>query len=129
MIKILGIKIDNIDKKVAKEKIANCFNNDHPSFITTPNPEIILEAQKNEEFFYILNKADISLADGFGLKIAAKLMGKKIERYTGADLITDLLDLAQKENKKVLILNWTNSLSTKDDIKNAIKLNINKLKI
>jgi N-acetylglucosaminyldiphosphoundecaprenol N-acetyl-beta-D-mannosaminyltransferase len=128
MIKILGIKIDNIDKKVAKEKIANCFNNDHPSFITTPNPEIILEAQKNEEFFYILNKADISLADGFGLKIAAKLMGKKIERYTGADLSTDLLDLAQKENKKVLILNWTNSLSTKDDIKNAIKLNYPNLK-
>jgi N-acetylglucosaminyldiphosphoundecaprenol N-acetyl-beta-D-mannosaminyltransferase len=127
MIKILGIKIDNIDKKVAKEKIANCFNNNHPCFIVTPNPEIILEAQKNEEFLYILNKADISLADGFGLKMAAKLMWKKLERYTGADLSVDLLKLAEKENKKVLILNWTKSLSTKEDIKDALKLKFPKL--
>lgn len=123
MIKILGVKIDNIDKKIAKEKIANCFNNEKPCFITTPNPEIILEAQENEELFYILNKANISLADGFGLKMAAKLMSKKIERYTGADLSVDLLSLAQKENKKVLILNWTKSLSTKDEIKKAIEIN------
>lgn len=121
MIKILGVKIDNIKKKIAKEKIANCFNSNHPCFITTPNPEIVLEAGKNEELFYILNKADISLADGFGLKIAARLMGKKIERYTGADLSIDLLNLAQKENKKVLIINWTKSLSTKNDIEKVIK--------
>ncbi len=120
MIKILGIKIDNIDKKTAREKIANCLNTNKACFITTPNPEIILKAQENEEFFYILNKANISLADGFGLKLAAKLMWKKIERYTGADLSTDLLCLAEKENKKVLILNWTKSLSTKDDIEKAI---------
>jgi len=127
MIKILGVKIDNINKEVAKEKIANCFNIDQTYFITTPNPEIILEAQENEELFYILNRANISLADGFGLKIAAKLMGKKIERYTGADLSIDLLSLAQKKKKKVLILNWTKSLSTKNDIKNAIELNYPKL--
>jgi N-acetylglucosaminyldiphosphoundecaprenol N-acetyl-beta-D-mannosaminyltransferase len=122
MIKILGVKIDKIDKKKAKEKIVNCFNNTKPCFITTPNPEIILKAQKNEEFFYILNKADISLADGFGLKIAAKLIGIKLERYTGADLSLDLLSLAQKKKKKVLILNWTKSLSTKKDIEKTIKL-------
>jgi N-acetylglucosaminyldiphosphoundecaprenol N-acetyl-beta-D-mannosaminyltransferase len=123
MIKILGIKINDFTKKTAKEKIANCFNNQKPCFITTPNPEIILEAQSNEELFYILNKANLSLADGFGLKIATKLMGKRIERYTGADLSIDLISLAQKENKKVLILNWTKSLSSKDDIKKALKLN------
>ncbi|MFP4515120.1 MAG: WecB/TagA/CpsF family glycosyltransferase [Parcubacteria group bacterium] len=122
MIKILGVKIDNIDKKRAKEKIATCFNTNTTCFITTPNPEIILEAQENEEFLYILNKADISLADGFGLKIAARLMWKKIERYTGADLSLDLLGLAKKEKKKVLILNWTKSLSTKEEIEKAIKL-------
>ncbi|MCF7795442.1 WecB/TagA/CpsF family glycosyltransferase [Patescibacteria group bacterium] len=128
MIKILGIKIDNIDKKIAKEKIANCLNTNKPCFITTPNPEIILKAQENEEFFYILNKANISLADGFGLKLSAKLMWKKIERYTGADLSTDLLNLAEKENKKVLIINWTKSLSTKNDIEKAIISKYPKLK-
>jgi len=128
MIKILGVKIDNITNRLAKEKIATYFNSNSTFFITTPNPEILLKAQKNEEFFYILNRADLALADGFGLKIAAKLLGKKIERYTGADLSLDLLNLAQKENKKVLILNWTKSLSTKNDIERSIKLKYSQLK-
>ncbi len=121
MIKILGIKINNADKKTIIKKIYNCLNSNRCCFITTPNPEIILEAQQNEELFYILNKANISLADGFGLKLGAKLLNKKVERYTGSDLSKDLLKLAEEKKKKVLILNWIHSLSSNNEIKNSIK--------
>ena len=128
MIKILGIKIDNLSKRIIQKKISKFLESKYSHFISTPNPEIILEAQKNEEFFYILNKADISLADGFGLKIAAKLLGKKLDRYTGADLSFYLFKLAEKRQKKVLILNWKKSLSTKEEIESSLSLKYPHLK-
>lgn len=59
--------------------------------IVTPNPEFLLQAGKDEEFFYILNKADLAVPDGVGLKFAAWAMGKNIHRYAGVDLVKDVI--------------------------------------
>jgi N-acetylglucosaminyldiphosphoundecaprenol N-acetyl-beta-D-mannosaminyltransferase len=51
-----------------------------PLFITTPNPEMFVEAEKNAQFQKILISADISLPDGTGLLWASGasfLRGKK----------------------------------------------------
>ena len=42
--------------------------------IVTPNPEIILQAQKDKKLASILNSADISLPDGVGLVMASKFL-------------------------------------------------------
>jgi N-acetylglucosaminyldiphosphoundecaprenol N-acetyl-beta-D-mannosaminyltransferase len=92
MINILGVDIDNTIKQAdLLNKINQFLNSTKQHYIVTPNPEILLQAQKDEELFYILNKADLSLADGFGLKIAAGLCGKKLQRFTGADAIIEIL--------------------------------------
>ncbi len=46
-------------------------------YVVTPNPEIILAAQKDTRLKKILNSADISLPDGIGLAQAAKFLGFK----------------------------------------------------
>ena len=107
MANILGIKLSELNREAALEKADEFLNSNKNHFIVTPNPEIILAAHDDEEFFHILNQADLSLADGMGLKIAGLLMQERIYRLTGADFTLDLLNLAAKKNYKTLILNWS----------------------
>lgn len=114
---ILGINISTLSKKDVLKKISFFLEDTKPHYIITPNPEIILKATgKDEEYFHILNKADIAVADGFGLKIAAWLKLGSVPRITGADLLLDVLKLLNSKNKRVLVLNWKNGLSTKNEI-------------
>ncbi len=128
MINILGINLDNnIKNEELLLRISDFLNSNKQNYIVTPNPEIILQAQEDEELFNILNKADLSLADGFGLKIAAGLLGKKLNRITGSDALPEILSIAEKLNKKVLIINNKNGLSTKEEISIALKNSYQKL--
>ncbi len=120
MANILGIKLSELSAPETLNKIEGFLQDDKQHYIVTPNPEIILSAHEDEEFFYILNKADLSLADGFGLKIAGKLLGVKVQRVTGADTTFALLGYAARNNVKIAIINWENGLSTKEEILQAI---------
>jgi len=120
-INILGINISNIDKKTVLRKIEQFLTDGKQHYIVTPNPEIILESRKSEEFFHILNSADISIPDGIGLKFAAWMMGRNINRITGADLTEDILKMAEEKNLKVAIFNLKRGLSDEIDIRNMLK--------
>ncbi|KKQ60506.1 MAG: Teichoic acid biosynthesis protein [Parcubacteria group bacterium GW2011_GWE2_38_18] len=120
-INILGINISLVSKKEVLVNIEAFLKSKKQHYITTPNPEIILMAEKDEEYFYILNNADISIMDGFGLKIAAWLSGKNVTRITGADLTTDILKLASEKKSRVVIFNWSGGLSTSLEIKDSIE--------
>ena len=119
-INILGININNISKQNFLSQIKEDLKKNDFKFLTTPNPEIILRALKDEEYFYILNKANYSIPDGIGLKFAAFALGKNIKRITGADLSLDILKIALKKSKKVLIINWQKGLSSKKDIEEIL---------
>ena len=122
MINVLGINISNLKKKQILEKIENFLNRGSQAYAVTPNPEFILEAQADEEFFYILNKADLAIPDGIGLKFAAWVLGKNIYRYTGADLVKTILEKARSKKLEVRIgvVNWVSGLSKKQEIKKII---------
>lgn len=121
-INILGV---NLNSDLSRDNFLRYFQdlmkNAKQNYIVTPNPEIILKAQKDEEYLKILNKADLSLPDGFGLNIAAALMGRKIKRLTGSDSILDIFSLAEKEAYKILIINNEKGLSSSSDISSALK--------
>ena len=50
-INILGIDIDKVTEKEALEAFEGFLAEDHCSQIVTLNPEMIVEAQNNEEFY------------------------------------------------------------------------------
>ena len=120
-INILGINISFDSKKDVLREIEHFFSSDSQHRIVTPNPEIILEAKKDEEYFYILNTADIAIPDGMGLKMAALILGKNIKRIAGSELLKDILKLAEEKEKKIVIFNWKKGLSKKEEIEKAIK--------
>jgi len=121
MVKILGIKLNTEPKTEILNKIRSWLGSSGQHYIVTPNPEIVLLAQKDEEYFYILNHAAVSLPDGIGLKFAALTLGQNIPRITGSDLTRDILIAAQKNQDPVLIINWAQGLSSANDISSALK--------
>jgi N-acetylglucosaminyldiphosphoundecaprenol N-acetyl-beta-D-mannosaminyltransferase len=123
---ILGINTGEISWSELKGRLASFYNDRLPHQLVTPNPEIILKAQKDEELFYILNRADLSLADGFGLKIAAKISGQKLYRCTGADLLPYLLQEAEGK-RRVSIINRHDGLSSSQDLEKYLKTNYPRL--
>lgn len=79
--KILGVKIDSTPRKqllrilrlnlVKRERSKVKLR---PLFITTPNPEQIMRAQKDVKFAEILNSSDIAIPDTVGLMAASKFL-------------------------------------------------------
>ena len=119
-IKILGVKIDKLTSEEILEKIEEFLLSDSQHYIATLNSEILLEAQKDEEYFHILNNADLSVIDGSGPKFASLITGNNLERISGADLTKKILRIAESKKLKIAVLNWSGGLSKKEDIEKAL---------
>ena len=101
---VLSTKIDDISLAQALEHAASSMTKAKQCYIVTPNPEICLYAEKDEQCRQILNNSFLSLPDGFGLKIGARLLGQKLKnRVTGVDFTLELMKLAIKENWRVFL--------------------------
>ena len=101
---VLNCPVDlcNIDEALlrSKEAIENnsCFH------IVTINPEMIMNAQNNHDFFNILNSSELNIPDGVGVKIALKLQKINQTQIRGVDFSRELIKLASENNYKVAFL-------------------------
>lgn len=94
-ISILGVAFDAVNKDEASERIFSACKNKSgtPFTVVTPNPIMVMNAQKNDALFSALSSADLSLADGVGIISAAKRMGAPLpERVTGIDTAYSVLE-------------------------------------
>jgi N-acetylglucosaminyldiphosphoundecaprenol N-acetyl-beta-D-mannosaminyltransferase len=122
-ITILGVRIDNFSVRETKENILNFLENSpEQKFAVTLNPEIVLKAHREEKYRKILNGADLNICDGFGLRFAGFLKGKRLKaRFTGVDVADFLLLNAEKKNLRILVIAAENSLSKPNEIERAIR--------
>jgi len=85
---ILGVGVDIVTMKEARQRIKGFLAEDKPHQIFTPNPEMIMLAHKDPAFKKILNEAEMVIPDGIGVVLASKLNRHKIrERVPGCDLM------------------------------------------
>jgi N-acetylglucosaminyldiphosphoundecaprenol N-acetyl-beta-D-mannosaminyltransferase len=124
-IKILNIKFTTLKEKEILEKILKLLKIQKKSYICTPNPEMLLEAEKNLQFKKVLNNSIFNIPDGIGILWAAEqfsnknskikailtlpfspLLKKKIlkNRITGTDLMQKICQILQKTNYKIFLL-------------------------
>ena len=62
------------------------------AYVCTPNPEIVMRAQKDQELMRAVNGADLVLPDGVGILWAARQKGRPLpERVAGYDFLRALL--------------------------------------
>ncbi len=104
-IRILGIKINKVDMEQAINEIDDLIINQSKNYVVTPNSEMIVMAQKDEELADILNNSNLNVPDGAGVVLASKIYGDKLsERVAGFDLMQHLLKLASEKDYSIYLL-------------------------
>ncbi len=89
--KILDVEITNDTEEKVLEYILQRLKSPDKFYIVTPNPEILVYANRHEKYKKILNGAEISLPDGTGLFLASIFMAKPFkERIPGIDFLDRL---------------------------------------
>ncbi len=107
---ILGIKIDNFSKKDVLEKVKLFCNSEKQYKIFTPNPEMIVDAQKDKYFKEVLNGGDINICDGKGIQLVS---AEKLERIAGTDFVQDICELSENLKKSIYLLGSTQEILKK----------------
>jgi len=102
---ILNIPIDTYQSKEIISIIERELRySDDVKTIFAVNPEKVMLAQKDPEFFSILKEADFLIPDGIGIVLGFWLIwGERISRITGIMLMDRILDLAAKKKFRVFI--------------------------
>ncbi|MCX6746337.1 MAG: WecB/TagA/CpsF family glycosyltransferase [Candidatus Parcubacteria bacterium] len=117
---ILGSKINDISLTEVIAEIQELFSINKKGYIVTPNPEICLVGYKDKQFRRITHNSFISIPDGFGLKLGARILGSKLKNLTtGIDLCWELLKLAEQNSYSVLFLGGKQE--TGERVKNLLK--------
>ncbi len=102
---ILGIPIDPLTWQGALAKARGFLREEQTHFITTPNPEIIMRARRDEKLRNILLQADLSLPDGIGVVWAGRVLGFPVpHRIPGIEFMDKLLSLADEREGRVFLL-------------------------
>lgn len=100
----------------------------HQYMINTINPHSYCVAKKDYLFHESLLDSNIILPDGSGISLAIKILyGKTVHKYSGPQMHLNLLDIANKENKKVFYLG--SSSSTLNLIKERLKVEYPNIKV
>jgi N-acetylglucosaminyldiphosphoundecaprenol N-acetyl-beta-D-mannosaminyltransferase len=102
---ILGVAITPHTKQEILSIISSRLDQKKMTTIVSLNPEILVAAQSQPKLKRILNAADIKLIDGVGIVMAGKLLSVPVgERYTGVDLMSDLLRTASEKDHSILVI-------------------------
>jgi len=124
VINLLGTRISDTRKKELLQRIERTLSirvnppahprKSAPLWMVTANPEMLLKAYRDNAYRSILNQADVIVADGVGVVLAARLLyGARLERITGADLAEEILRLALRHHKKVFPLGGSAKVNQK----------------
>lgn len=123
-VRILGIDIDNINideaGNLTKELIEK--SNKTCKVVVAPNTEFIMIAQKDEEFYRILQNADLATPDSVGVMIGGKLQKKPFkQRIPGQSYFRKILEIGEKEGWSFYMLGG------KDEVPRLATENIKKI--
>ena len=125
---ILGINILSSSVNLLLTGVEENISCNTKFSIVTPNPELVLMAQKNKELKIALNSADYAVPDGVGLAYASRfLFGKSLNVIPGRKLFEGLIKLAAKRHWKVFLLGGLGDEAAKAASK--LKIKNSKLKI
>lgn len=105
-LRILGVPIDAHTFETWLAQVEVWVNeNSGLHHICTVNPEFVMIAQQNPAFYDVLQKADVCLADGAGILLAAKWLGQPLpQRVTGTDSLPKLAELAAQKGWRLFFL-------------------------
>ena len=103
-IKFLNVNIDSVTVQEAKELVNSMVVDRKPQYVVTPNTDIVMKMQKDDELMRVCNNADLILTDGEIVVKLSKFVGNPIkERVAMTDFVWDVCDLAVEKNYKIFL--------------------------
>lgn len=104
-IPILGIPVHAVTMQETLALIGAFMAEPRFHQIATVNPEFVMTAQDDREFYQVLQQTDLSLPDGVGLLYAARWLGRPLpERVPGSELIYHLAELCAQKGWRLFLL-------------------------
>ena len=102
-VNVLGVNVDDLPTKNALEVLFSLAKDTKKShYAVTVNSEFVMLARRNKDFAKVLNKADLSFADGAFLAISKLIFGGKYQnRITGVDLIEKVCEKSVERNVRI----------------------------
>ena len=102
---ILGVRVHAVTMTETLAWIEAAVAARAPRQICTGNPEFLMAARRDREFFDVLNRADLVVPDGVGLLMAARWLGARLpERVAGSDLIYRIAERAAQRGWSIYFL-------------------------
>lgn len=116
-ISILGVDIHDVTTEESHTLIETYLQSVGPHIIVTPNPEIVLYASHHPEYQDALNRSDLSLPDGFGLRLCSSL------RHTipGVDTAEEILKRAGEKKMRIAAIIRVDGKSHSGEIAHALQ--------
>ena len=118
---LLGIDIDTLKRTELLGRVERWLSEESGFHrIATVNPEFLLLAREDALFRQSLAAADLRIADGFGIVLAFRFRGARVERFPGADIMEALLEMANTQHLSVFLAVREGGLSTYEEVRSAM---------
>jgi len=125
---VAGVPVDPVSMDDALAEASDFLGSGGQHLVVTPNPEMAVLAKRDPGFRKILESSSLAIPDGFGLRVAAFIEGKKVpETVTGAEFTLRLARLAEQKGCSVFLLGAGKGVA--EEAAKNLKLNFPDLKI
>jgi len=105
VVSILGIRINNVPMQTALDSVAGMLDTPGTKHACFVNPHAINESQTIDPYRESIHAADLVLADGFGTKLAGKILKRPIcQNLCGTDLFPRLCEELSGTQKSIYLL-------------------------
>lgn len=99
--RLFDIEMENISRETVLARIRQFLDDPAYHQVATVNPEFLLEAKRDPAFRAALQSCELRVVDGSGIVLTGLFRGERLARYPGADLMEDVLLLAERERRTV----------------------------
>lgn len=90
---ILGVRVDDVTYDETMAYLRAALSTRKPLVVTTPNPEIVMEARRDAALRSAIERAGLNIPDGIGLLLAARFRGTPLrEHVQGTDVVLRLAE-------------------------------------
>jgi N-acetylglucosaminyldiphosphoundecaprenol N-acetyl-beta-D-mannosaminyltransferase len=104
-VRILGVRVDDVTEEETLDLLVRYVAEGRPRQVVTVNPEFVMLAQRNPEFYVVLEKADLAIPDGVGLLWAARLLERPLrERVAGSDMVPFVARMSAQTGHRLFFL-------------------------
>jgi len=104
-VRVGSLKVDALSRTQALDAIVRLVREGRGGTVYTPNVDHIVQAEHDEAFRAVYDRASLSLVDGTPVLWAARLLGTPLpEKLSGSDMFEPLLERAVQEQMRVVLL-------------------------